>query len=267
MENNFWNIEKISKLTGIDFEKETKPMFINSNKNHKYLRILFLLMFTIFVLSIGTEIYAKSSRYVSSLTVKNRITLNVGDTEYVPVKINVVGKVSRKIKYKVSNKSIVNVRYNNKTSKITCTGVKSGTTKITITTKARNKKGKKIKKSIKVIVLYSGEKSERVKTTEQVKTEEKPKQEKSKFYSFRKPSYLTEHYEKHGIEMGYSDENAYLAGANAVINNPKALHKLEAEDNDHIYYLEDTNEIVFLSQDGYIRTYFICSGKDYYEKQ
>ena len=62
-------------------------------------------------------------------------------------------------------------------------------------------------------------------------------------------------------------QEEYLAGANAVINNEKALHKLEAEDNDHIYFIEATNEIVFLSQDGYIRTYFMCSGKDYYDRQ
>lgn len=86
-------------------------------------------------------------------------------------------------------------------------------------------------------------------------------------YTFRKPEYLTEHFEKHGEELGYKTEEEYLAGANAVINKPNALHKLEAEDNDHIYYIEATNEIVFLSQDGYIRTYFICSGKDYYDRQ
>jgi hypothetical protein len=67
--------------------------------------------------------------------------------------------------------------------------------------------------------------------------------------------------------MGYKNEAEYLAGANAVINNPSALHKLEAEDNDHVYYIESTNEIVFLSQDGFIRTYFICSGKAYFDRQ
>ena len=89
----------------------------------------------------------------------------------------------------------------------------------------------------------------------------------SDYYTFRSASYLTEHYEKHGVEMGYASEQAYLDGANALINNPAALHKLEAEDDDHIYYLQATNEIVFLSQDGYIRTYFICSGKDYFDRQ
>lgn len=89
----------------------------------------------------------------------------------------------------------------------------------------------------------------------------------TKIYTFRQPAYLTEHYQKHGIEMGFTSEEDYLAAANAVISHPKALHKLEAEDNDHIYFIEATNEIVFLSQDGYIRTYFICSGKQYFDKQ
>ena len=86
-------------------------------------------------------------------------------------------------------------------------------------------------------------------------------------YDFRNPSYLTEHYRKHGIEMGFGSEDAYLRTANNVISNPAALHKLEAEDNDHVYYVEATDEIVFLSQDGYIRTYFKCGGRDYFDRQ
>lgn len=86
-------------------------------------------------------------------------------------------------------------------------------------------------------------------------------------YDFRNPSYLTEHYKKHGIEMGFTSEDAYLKAANKVIANPSALHKLEKEDDDHVYYIETTDEIVFLSQDGYIRTYFICSGKSYFDRQ
>lgn len=89
----------------------------------------------------------------------------------------------------------------------------------------------------------------------------------AKKYTFRTQSQFDGHFEKHGEEVGCKSKEEYLAAANAVINNPNALHKLEAEDDDHIYYLEDTNEIVFLSQDGYIRTYFICSGKAYYDRQ
>lgn len=85
---------------------------------------------------------------------------------------------------------------------------------------------------------------------------------------FRKKKYLDEHYEKHGIEMGFADADAYLAAANAVVVNPNALHKKEKEDNDDIYYVEETNEFVVVSEDGYIRTYFNPSGGiDYYNRQ
>ena len=41
-----------------------------------------------------------------------------------------------------------------------------------------------------------------------------------------------------------------------------------AEDGDGVYYIEDTNEFVILSTDGYIRTYFRPSGgKKYFDKQ
>ena len=86
-------------------------------------------------------------------------------------------------------------------------------------------------------------------------------------YDFRNPSLRTEHYKKHGIEMGFESVDDYVQAANDVISNPDALHKLEAEDDDHVYYIEATDEIVFLSQDGYIRTYFKCGGKDYFDRQ
>lgn len=87
-------------------------------------------------------------------------------------------------------------------------------------------------------------------------------------YTFRSQSQLDSHFEKHGHEMGASSAEEYLAMANRVIQSEDALHKLEAEDNDHIYYLVETNEFVVLSQDGYIRTYFLPSaGLDYYERQ
>ena len=85
-------------------------------------------------------------------------------------------------------------------------------------------------------------------------------------YEFRKHRYLTEHFEKHGDEFPYDTEEAYLQGANNVINNPDALHKFEEEDGDDVYFVEDTNEFVVVSTDGYIRTYFIAD-IDYYNRQ
>ena len=90
----------------------------------------------------------------------------------------------------------------------------------------------------------------------------------SETITFRKEGNLTSHYEKHGVEMGFSSEEEYLEAANAVINHPDSLHKLEAEDGDDVYYLEATNEFVVVSQDGYIRTYFCPEdGIDYYNRQ
>ena len=85
-------------------------------------------------------------------------------------------------------------------------------------------------------------------------------------YQFRKERYLTEHFQKHGEEFPYDTEEDYLQGANNVIKNPEALHKLEAEDGDDVYYVEDTNEFVVVSTDGYIRTYFKAT-LDYYNRQ
>ena len=88
------------------------------------------------------------------------------------------------------------------------------------------------------------------------------------YYTFRNDSLLDSHYEKHGIEMGFDCAEDYEAAANAVIAVENALHKQEAEDGDDIYYLEDTNEFVVVSGDGYIRTYFEpSSGMAYYERQ
>lgn len=87
-------------------------------------------------------------------------------------------------------------------------------------------------------------------------------------YSFRSEKLLNEHFEKHGIEMGFDSKENYLAAANKVIQNPDSLHKLEAEDGDDVYYLEATNEFVIVSADGYIRTYFLPdAGIDYYNRQ
>lgn len=91
-------------------------------------------------------------------------------------------------------------------------------------------------------------------------------------YHFRNEKLLNQHFEKHGSEFyddfGYQNAQEYEKGASDVINNPEALFKYEAEDGDGVYYIEQTNEFVILSTDGYIRTYFRPSGKiDYFNRQ
>lgn len=86
--------------------------------------------------------------------------------------------------------------------------------------------------------------------------------------TFRNDKLLQQHYEKHGIEMGFSSAEEYEYAAMCVVNNPAALHKIESEDGDDVYYVEETNEFVIVSTDGYIRTYFYpSSGIAYYNRQ
>lgn len=87
-------------------------------------------------------------------------------------------------------------------------------------------------------------------------------------YRFRNKSLLNNHYEKHGIEMGFESAEEYEKAASDVVNSPDALYKKEKEDNDDIYYIEETNEFVVVSTDGYLRTYFLPDkGKAYFDRQ
>lgn len=87
-------------------------------------------------------------------------------------------------------------------------------------------------------------------------------------YTFRNDRLLNDHYEKHGKYMGFSSADSYEAAAARVVNNPRALHKYEKEDGDDVYYLESSNEIVIVSRDGYLRTYFNPSnGIRYYNSK
>lgn len=90
----------------------------------------------------------------------------------------------------------------------------------------------------------------------------------NKTYTFRNQKLLNSHYEKHGKDMGFSSAKEYEKAASAVVTNPEALHKTEAEDGDDVYYVESTNEFVIVSTDGYIRTYFNPdAGIAYYNRQ
>ena len=90
-------------------------------------------------------------------------------------------------------------------------------------------------------------------------------------YNFRNQTFLEEHFEKHKADTGCESIEEYLERANAVIADPESLMGEEKADGDDgggdtVYYLESTNEIVFLSSDGYIRTYFKPQrGMDYFE--
>lgn len=87
-------------------------------------------------------------------------------------------------------------------------------------------------------------------------------------YHFKNEENKKNHFEKHGLDMGFKNAEEYEKAASAVVNNPMSLHKLEAEDGDDVYYLESTNEFVIVSTKGYIRTYFYPErGIDYFNSQ
>ncbi len=90
----------------------------------------------------------------------------------------------------------------------------------------------------------------------------------AKIYKFRTPEKLIKHFEEHKEATGCETAEEYLIKANAVINNPQSKVKIETDegDNDKIYYLPQTGEIVFVSEDGFVRTYYIADD-EYFERQ
>lgn len=90
-----------------------------------------------------------------------------------------------------------------------------------------------------------------------------------KEYKFRSKKLYEDHYKKHGKEFGNITKEEYLSMANDLINSTSAsvLHKT-SKDGDYLYFDQDTGYFLVLSDDGYIRTFFIPDrGKAYYDKQ
>lgn len=92
---------------------------------------------------------AKTKGYVKKISVtKKSFTLKKGTKKTIAVKIKVVKNVSKKFTAKVKNKKIAKIKV--KKNKIVVNAKKVGKTKILIKTKAKGKKGKKLKKTIRV---------------------------------------------------------------------------------------------------------------------
>lgn len=141
---------------------------------------------------------------------------------------------------------------------------------------AQNKSPKKSKDSSKTSSVASKSNSKTTsvtsksnsKTSSFSQNNSSQKSTNTEKYRFRNNSLLSQHYQKHGKDMGFSSASQYEKAAADVITNLNALHKTEAEDGDTVYYVESTNEFVVLSTDGYIRTYFLPdAGKAYYDRQ
>ena len=178
----------------------------------------------------------------TKLSVTPSMNLNVGQSQIIKVK----GSNIQSKKYKTTNKKIATV-----SSKGRVQAKNAGKCKIIVTIKY--KETKKTKKYI-IRKFFCRVTVRKVSGTT--------------LKMFRSEELLREHYEKHGREMGFASPREYLAGANAVIRNSNVLHKKEKEDGDDVYYVEETNDFVIVSTDGYIRTYFRPEdGIAYYNRQ
>ena len=95
----------------------------------------------------------------------------------------------------------------------------------------------------------------------------KPVDKKS--YTFRTNKLYNDHYEKHGEEFGKITKAEYLELANELINSDsdRVLHKY-SDDGDYMYFDQDSGYFLVLSEDGYIRTFFIpTAGIKYWNRQ
>lgn len=66
--------------------------------------------------------------------------------------------------------------------------------------------------------------------------------------------------------MRYDSADNYQAGANVVVFNPSASHKVRAEDGDDVDVLKMAGELAVVSQWGYNCSYFIAD-EDYCNRQ
>lgn len=210
------------------------------------------------LLPLQTE--AKDKIYLN----RTKITLNVGQTKKLSL-IRNKKNVKKKVKWTSKNKKKVSVD-----RKGVIRALHSGKAKITAKYQG--------KKYTCIVVVKNRRQSDAftptptlvpVQTSQPIAPTSSPAPlQTPRPITFRNESLLREHFDKHGKEMGFTDAKAYEQAAAAVVTNPLSLHKVEAEDNDDVYYLESTNEFVIVSTDGYIRTYFKPDkGKVYFDQQ
>lgn len=125
-----------------------------NRKNMKKIvrKLSLILVFAMIISGIQpSNVLASSKKYVKSLTLsKKSLSVSVGKSKSLSYKVNVKGKASKKITVKASN---TNVKVTVDNGKIKVCGKKKGNSKITVSTKGKNKKGKKITKSIKIKII------------------------------------------------------------------------------------------------------------------
>lgn len=115
-----------------------------------FLALAMILSFSVPGQTISANAAAK--KYVKSLTVDSKVSVKKGKKKTVKVKVKTVKKASTKVTVTVKDKSVAKVTYSSSKNTITISGKKVGKTTVTVTTKAKNKKGKKLSKKITVTV-------------------------------------------------------------------------------------------------------------------
>ena len=146
-------------------------------KEKKALRIGEALLAVLMVMCIVTPLKAgAASRYVKSLKVKGFIEVEESKSVTVKPAVKVKNGASKGVTVKSKDSSIAKAKFNKKKNAIIVTGKKAGNTIIIVTTKAKNRKGKKISKNIKVKVFRNDKTTEKV--TIETPATEKPTTEK-----------------------------------------------------------------------------------------
>lgn len=120
--------------------------------NKRYSKICFVFILSLIIGNIQPcNIYGATKKYVKSLSVSSKkVKIRVGENKSLSYRVKVKGKASKKIIVKTSNN---NIKVKKGKNKIKIVAKKAGSSKITIITKGKNKKGKKIKKTVKVSIV------------------------------------------------------------------------------------------------------------------
>ncbi|MDD6069769.1 MAG: hypothetical protein PUC12_03005, partial [Clostridiales bacterium] len=145
---------------------------MREKKGRRWIALCMVLTMLLSLLTISPELsitaQAATKKYVKSLNVKNSVKVAVGSKVVVSPKVQATKKTNTKLKVKVKNKKVARATYSVKTKKITIYGKKVGNTTVTVSTVAKNKKGKVISKKIKVAVT---QKKQNTSETTEVTTE------------------------------------------------------------------------------------------------
>ena len=116
--------------------------------------VVFMLLFSLLLsntLSQQINVNAASKRVVRKLSVnKTSVVLNKGETKKIKYKVFASSGANKKIKIKNSDKNIISVKV--KKGKIYIKAKNKGKATISVITKAKNKKGKHLRKKIYVLV-------------------------------------------------------------------------------------------------------------------